>query len=190
MAVKKPLIVELSEEILRILGKEFQETNLSEFDIARASSLITKAEKIHPALGHSFRACLCCVTGKHEKSLYEHEIAMSLEPDNTVIALNCAATLFRLGKFEETLELTLSVLGKDKGNISAASRAPYAAYHCGDARLPFLLDAYKTLTGETHEVDAWLAEDIEDEADIPGIIAEAKMDGYIPWEKAAKELGL
>ena len=189
MAIKKLKITELSEDILVILRKSAH-VELSAFDIARADNLINQAEILHPACGHSFRGCLYGITGKNDESIEEHRIAVDLAPDDASFLANYAITLFSMSRFGEALDMYLNALTKDKSSLDAITGAVYAAYHSGDERLMGLLADYKARTGESHEVEEWLKEDKEDDSEIPAIMAEAEKDGYIPWEKAKKELGL
>ena len=190
MAIRKPQIVELSEQILGLLNKDPIDTPLSEFDIARANKLIAQAGELYPALGHSFRGGLYSLMDKGAESIEEHRLAISLAPHDTVILTNYGTALLLLARYGEALDVFNKALDADGSDAETVSGAIEASYYADRDSLANLLDAYKQLTGEPHYVVDWLEEDREDEADIQAIIAEAQEKGVVPWEQIKKELSL
>ena len=191
MPVPQSVAQTLSDEIVDILLKRDMVRQLSECEVHRAQTLINELAKVHPAFAHSLRGGLLGMQRKFDEALREHHRAIAAEPKNIVIRTNFGSTLMEVGRYDDAVTQYKAAYDMDEHNISALGDLIEACYYADkDEEFRVLLERYRSLAGNTHPAETWLAEDEEDIASLPELEEESRTGTSVSLEELKKELGL
>jgi len=163
----------------------------SSFDLARLDTAIRNLGNADVAASQCFRGFYHALQGDLANTTKRFSMALGMEPNNPDVYMNYATSLLRLQQHEQALKMALECIAKGGRTLDAIHTLLLCAYAADDrAALDAWLPEYAKLAGKPHDVESWLSEDAEDEAELPVILKEAENEGYISLSKLKEELGI
>ena len=191
MPTPAPATVAIVNEIADLLSKEGLFYRLSEFEIARINNLISSLDKINKIYAHSYRGAIMSFVGDEQKSLAEHNIAVSMAPTDILVLSNFGGSLMKFRRYAEAQEQLMKAYELQKDDASSLTSLILADYYADDlTSLRKHLADFKRLTGEHHEAEDWLEEDAHDREMLSEYRKESENGPTISLEDIEKELGL
>jgi len=162
----------------------------SPFELAQLDRDIDRLANADIVASQCFRGVYYALQGDLKNVGKWFDMAINITPSDPFVYLNYAVALSYLREYEQATKMALKGVSMDSSE-NAIYKLLLCAYYADDlAILDEWLPKYEKLTGEPHQVAAWLQEDAEDEAELPAIIEEARNSEPIPWERVKEELGL
>ncbi|MDL2216556.1 hypothetical protein LJB81_02340 [Desulfovibrio sp. OttesenSCG-928-M14] len=179
-------------EIIALVNKLVKiEPAPSEFELAKLDSQLRSIIDHDPVGYHSFRGVFFTLSGDYESALRHHDIALQFVPVVPDAYHIYAVSLSKMGRHRDAMHMEEKAIETGGPDIHALSGLIHNAYFANEMQvLDEWLPKFEALTGAPHEVSDWLAEDAEDIADLPAILAEAEKEGCISLYELKKELGL